>query len=63
MCAELNDELDKGSQLAIQLVDHVTAMGAGSCAIPVLDRAEEYIVVVLPKRMYDDAQKKLDHGI
>ena len=54
MCEELNEELRKGSKLATALVDHLRDMGnASSCTIPVLDRAEEYVVIVMSKAEYE----------
>ena len=58
MCEELKEELERGSKLALALVDHLRDMGgAGACTIPVLDRAEEYVVCVMPKRMHEDKGK------
>jgi hypothetical protein len=60
MCKELNEELERGNQLALALVDHLLDMGnAAACTLPVTDRAEEYIVRVMPKRMfYEDKQER-----
>ena len=53
MCDELQDERRSAAALALQLVDHLQEMGgAESCVIPVLDRGEEYVVAVLPKRLW-----------
>lgn len=52
--SETKDELDDGYRHAVALVDHLDRMGgASSCMIPVLDRAEEYVVVVMPKAEHD----------
>lgn len=54
MCDELNEEVSRGNTLATALVDHLRDMGgAGACIIPVIDRAEEYVVIVMPKDAYE----------
>jgi hypothetical protein len=54
MCEELNEELDRGDKLALELVDHLDSMGAASCVLAVEDRAIEYVVIVMPKKQYDE---------
>lgn len=45
----MDNDIPNGNKLAIALVDHLTAMGnASSCLIPVTDRAEDYVVIVMP---------------
>jgi hypothetical protein len=57
MCGELNEELDEGQKLATALVDHLSRMGnASSALIPVVDRAEEYVVIIMPKDSYEKRQ-------
>ena len=47
---ELEEELQRGAELAIKLIDHLEAMGgASSTILPVDDRAEAYVVIVMPK--------------
>lgn len=58
MSDALHDELERGAQLALALVDHLDAMGgASSAVIPVLDRSEEFVVIVVPRRDYDLLQQ------
>jgi hypothetical protein len=47
MCEELNYELQRGNDLAKQLIDHLEEMGADQCQIPVTKwDGTEYIVEV-----------------
>ncbi len=55
------DELDDGYRHAVALVDHLDRMGgASACVIPVVDRAEEYVVAVMPKAAYDAQEQMRD---
>lgn len=56
----MSDELQRGYNLAVELVDHLQRMGnASSCMIPVTDRAVEYVVIVQPKEKYDSERHAL----
>lgn len=60
MCGELDEELNDGYKHAVALVDHLEKMGGASKAtIPVLDRAQEYVVVVQTKAAHDLEQEQL----
>lgn len=63
--AELDEELNEGNRLALALVDHLRNMGGASSAIiPVVDRAEEYVVIVRPKNENDaDSRLKKAEGL
>ena len=54
MCDELVEKVDEGGRLALALVDHLEEMGASSCALPVKDRSQDYVVVVLPNQDVTD---------
>lgn len=60
MADELEEQLDEGKRLALALVDHVTGMGAEGVELPVVDRAVEYVVVVIPKARYDRRMYRKD---
>ena len=50
---KLNEERSEGSRLALALVDHLRRMGnAGSAYLPVQDRDQEYVVIVMTKEAY-----------
>ena len=52
--SDTNEELQNGNKLALALVDHLRDMGnASSCIIPVVDRAEEHVVIVMTKKAYE----------
>lgn len=46
MCEELRDELDEGYHAACSLIEHLHAMGAASCRIPVEIDGVVYEVIV-----------------
>jgi len=57
---QLEAELDEGEKYAIALVDHLERMGAGGCSIPIFDRDEEMVVVVMDR--YEWEEKMLKPG-
>lgn len=59
---ELNEELDEGQRLALELVDHVDRMEAHARDISVSDRAEEYVVRVIAKAQHEEEQRKLGNA-
>jgi hypothetical protein len=46
MCEELEDELNEGGRLAMQLAEHLQAMGAAKAEIPVTIDSNEFRVTV-----------------
>lgn len=44
----MKEERDNALVMATALVDHLTSVGAEECRLPVVDRAQEYIVRVVP---------------
>lgn len=54
----MSEELNEGNRLATALVDHLDRMGnASSCVIPVLDRAEEMVVVVCSSQEHQELER------
>uniref|UniRef100_A0A6H1ZJ29 Uncharacterized protein n=1 Tax=viral metagenome TaxID=1070528 RepID=A0A6H1ZJ29_9ZZZZ len=57
MCKELQAELDRGGDLARQLVEHLLTMGAARCTIPVEIDGQRYQVRV---GVAEDAYEQLN---
>ena len=54
MIEDLQETLDEGGDLATRIVDHLRGMGNASAAfLPVYDRAEEYVVIVMSREDYE----------
>lgn len=49
MCKELDEQLEKGSEAARACVNHLHAMGAARCSIPITVDGKDYIVTVAQK--------------
>ena len=58
MCEELNNEVDSGRHLALELIKHLENMGATQCDIPIESNGIGYSIKIIQVKKVDPAMEQ-----